>query len=412
MILSEPFPNTSGIAADYLSYQYTSLENVAFDDISGNGDAVRVMFDTDDPQIGWIQSIDLDFDFQFYGNTHNTVFASASGFLAFTGNRIWTASRRDDRKLTTQYQDLSRGIDGTPLSDIAPNEAPTGYPTIAPFWSHLDATLDTSGDGSSPVYYLTRGEAPNRELIVQWNEVRVNKSEATSVTFQAILRESGRIEFRYSKRDGAQIVGTIGVTDGTDNEGPNNGLFTQVGFETPFPTDGQAYRFEPPLLEIAIEPNKASGVFDQTFPLRVNPNDLNGKTVLALPVAVQDTETILLADYTLSLGLAEGYSQTLALSQAEGRELPRVALVPDPKPVSLRVLPEEQVSLAVSLTAAATGVYEGETIELEFALSEGFIQDRDILRVRVDSPDDFDGFTSTIINSAQFDQSGARRYHC
>ena len=387
-------------AADYLSYQYTSHENVAFEDVSNNAAAVEVMFDTDDSQVGWVQYIDLDFDFQFYGNTHDTVFASASGFLAFTGDRTWTAVRRDDRKLTTNYQDLSRGIDGTPLTDIAPNEAPTGYPTIAPFWSHLDATV-----GEGTVYYLTRGEAPNRELIVQWDRVRVDVGVSTNVTFQAILRESGGIEFRYMGINGDPIVGTIGVTDGTDNDEINNGLFTQVGFETTFPTAGQAYRFEPPLLEIAIEP-EVSGEFNPIFPIRINPNDFGDQTTLERTITVEDTAATQLADYTLSLGLAEGYSQTLALGQAEGRELPRVGLLPTAEQVPFRVLPASQVSLAVDLTAATDGVYEDSNIVLELELSDSFATDRDILRVSVDSPDDFDGFTSTIINSALFDQSG------
>ena len=396
--LSEPLP--ANTVADYLSYQYTSHENVAFEDVSNNAAAVEVMFDTDDSQVGWVQYIDLDFDFQFYGNTHDTVFASASGFLAFTGGRTWTAVRRDDRKLTTNYQDLSRGIDGTPLSDIAPNEAPTGYPTIAPFWSHLDATV-----GEGTVYYLTRGEAPNRELIVQWDRVRVDVGVSTNVTFQAILRESGGIEFRYMGINGDPIVGTIGVTDGTDNDGINNGLFTQVGFETTFPTAGQAYRFEPPLLEIAIEP-EVSGEFNPIFPIRINPNEFGGLPTLERTITVEDTAATQLADYTLSLGLAEGYSRTLALGQAEGRELPRVGLLPTAEQVPFRVLPASQVSLAVDLTAATDGVYEDSNIVLELELSDSFATDRDILRVSVDSPDDFDGFTSTIINSALFDQSG------
>ena len=400
--LSEPLP--ANTAADYLSYQYTIPENVTFEDISDNDAKVKVMFDPADAQVGRVQYIDLDFDFQFYGNTHDTVFASASGFLAFTGGRTWTASRRDDRRLTTQYQDLSRGIDGTPLSDIAPNEAPTGYPTIAPFWSHLDAT--TAGGGGS-VYYLAKGEAPNRELIVQWDHVRVDKNVSdTNVTFQAILRESGGIEFRYMDLNGKQIVGTIGVTDGTDNEGTNNGLFTQVGFETPFPTAVQAYRFEPPLLEITIEPEmiepEMSGKFNPIFPIRINPNDFGVETALTRTITVEDAGALESADYTLNLGLSEGYSQTLALGQA------RVGLVPVAKPVelrSLRVLAASQVSVDVDLTAATDGVYESNTIMLDFELSDTFATDRDILRVSVDSPDDFDGFTSTIINSALFDQS-------
>ena len=275
--LSEPLP--ANTAADYLSYQYTSHENVTFEDISGDGDAVEVMFDHDDPKIGRIQSIDLGFDFQFYGELTSTAFVSASGFLAFPGNDGWQAGRavqrgsepgEDDRHQITDYQDLSRGSGGTPLSATATATVThTGYPTIAPFWSHLDATV-----GEGTVYYLTRGDAPNRELIVQWNEVRVDKSEPASVTFQAILRESGGIEFRYSGRNGAQIVGTIGVTDGTDNDGINNGLFTQVGFETTFPTAGQAYRFEPPLLEIAIEPEPSKRRVQPDLPDQDQPQRL------------------------------------------------------------------------------------------------------------------------------------------
>ena len=255
----------------------------------------------------------------------------------------------------------------------------------------------------APSITLARGEAPNRELIVQWHRVRVDKNVSnTNVTFQAILRESGGIDFRYMGINGDPIVGTIGVTDGTDNDGPNNGLFTQVGFETPFPTAGQVYRFEPPLLEIAIEPiePEVSGEFNPIFPIRINPNDFGVETALPRTITVEDRAATKLADYTLSLGLAEGYSRTLALGQA------RVGLVPTAEQVPLRVLPASQVSLAVDLTAATDGVYEDSNIVLQLELSDSFATDRDILRVNVDSPDDFDGFTSTIINSALFDQSG------
>ena len=96
-------------------------------------------------------------------------------------------------------------------------------PIAAPFWGNLDIQL------SGGIFTATRGTAPNRRFIVQYE----NHRRVLTVTYQLTTHElrskwsyfesTGQIEFRYEDVSNNQNLVAVGITDGT---GTN---FAEVG---------------------------------------------------------------------------------------------------------------------------------------------------------------------------------------
>ena len=75
------------------------------------------------------------------------------------------------------------------------------FPVIAAFWDHMDTTTDFPDTG---VYTAVLGDAPNREFVVQWQNIRPVYSDYNeAMTFQMVLKEgSNDIIFNYKDVDG------------------------------------------------------------------------------------------------------------------------------------------------------------------------------------------------------------------
>lgn len=129
--------------------------------------------------------ISLPFSFVFAGTTYSGVYISSNGLIAFTGaNNTYTNA-------------------GLPSGTA---------PLVGPYWD--DLRTDKTG---AKVYYGTLGTAPNRRFVVTWSGAVLYANNATKLTFQAVLFESGNIEFRYNTMGDTGSSATIGVqATGTD----------------------------------------------------------------------------------------------------------------------------------------------------------------------------------------------------
>src|SRR6185369_11851275 len=75
---------------------------------------------------------------------------------------------------------------------------------IAPYWD--DWNPGAGGD----VFYLTLGNAPNRRLVVMWNQV-LHFGTTNTATFEVVLFETtNNIEFRYAATNPTDTP-TIGI---------------------------------------------------------------------------------------------------------------------------------------------------------------------------------------------------------
>jgi len=154
---------------------------------------------TDPNAIGWntqsvtaLTSVELPFDFKYYGKYYSTVHISQYGAFSFV------------EKTGTTYRNVwSYSIPST--------NSPKGV--IAVYWTSDD---DCQSEERDKLYTLETAIDGEEVFIIEWNTRRVNNK------FQAVLHDGGLIDFQYSSVTGqwGQPVGNeaiIGIEkpDGT-----------------------------------------------------------------------------------------------------------------------------------------------------------------------------------------------------
>lgn len=189
--------------------------------------------------------VDLGFPFKFYGETFtDTIGVSTNGYLSF------------DKHLYRIGPDTI-----ALLTDFSNDPIPFPFDPdalIAPFWDDLHTGL--SGD----IYYQTFGVAPNRFLVVEWQNVGRWSGLGTRNTFQVILYEgSNDILFQYLTQSGAGASGSTmaqggSATIGLEDFGPypdttDGGL--SYSYNTAVLSDGLAILFECPNATVAGDPH-------------------------------------------------------------------------------------------------------------------------------------------------------------
>jgi hypothetical protein len=152
------------------------------------------------------------FPVKFGTSSYNTVYVNANGLISFTDN---TGSQFDNQQL--------------PYSSFTT--------LVAPFWDDLYPT------GADNVYWEVVGTAPNRELVIEWRNVRPyacrNDTPAPTVTFQVVLFEAtNHVLFNYqdvifggncafADKGGSATIGVqVSTTDAT-----------QIGFNSQILSD-------------------------------------------------------------------------------------------------------------------------------------------------------------------------------
>lgn len=160
-------------------YTMSDTAPYAFEDISTTGTNLSLGDDAS-------ANITFPFDFSFYKNTYNSVNVNSNGTLSFTST-------------ATSYS-----------NGAIPNSA---FPDmIAVFWDDLNPS------GGGAVYWEVKGTAPNRRLIVQWNDV-IHYGGSDGGTFEVILYEgSNKILMQYADVN----FGDLGI---------NNGASATVGIQ-------------------------------------------------------------------------------------------------------------------------------------------------------------------------------------
>ncbi len=207
-------PVQNGAGADN-TYGYTWEDNQ-------DGDGAAVYKWTDISQSGaslpvggdGVVQINMPFDFDFYGQTHNSIYVGANGLLSF-------------QPITASFGAFSnQSIPGS------------GNPNavIAPFWDDIEPA---SGNG---LFF----EADADKAVFQYDNVpHYSGSFSGTVTFQVILYADGEIKFQYKDVEGATFnqSGTVGIEnlDGTDG--------INVAFNTAYIKDKLAVSFVPPVFD-------------------------------------------------------------------------------------------------------------------------------------------------------------------
>ena len=147
-------------------------------DISGVGTELNL---GDDEAV----EVTLPFDFDFYGETNNSVTISSNGYLTFYDNG-------------TEYR--NEGITNTySVSNL-----------IAPFWDDLNP-----GYAGSIYHHY---DAEQNRFIVQYQDVARYEVEA-SLTFQTILNSDGSIVYQYNDLNAAVDSATVGLENPDGNAG-------------------------------------------------------------------------------------------------------------------------------------------------------------------------------------------------
>jgi subtilisin family serine protease len=149
------------------------------------------------------------FPVQFGTSSYNTVYVNANGLISFTDN---TGSQYSNQQL--------------PYSSFTT--------LVAPFWDDLYPS------GSNNVYWATLGSAPNRELVIEWRNVRQWACQTGgTVRFQVVFFESSnQVLFNYQDVDfggGCAFAdkggsATIGVQVSTTDA-------TQIGYNSQILSD-------------------------------------------------------------------------------------------------------------------------------------------------------------------------------
>jgi len=198
---------------DVLVYTATvpyAFESTDYNWIEISGTGTNTGIDCDD----CIVFAPIGFNFIFFGNTYSSIGIGSNGLLVPGG-----------------------GTDDYINQNIPNSDGPNNY--IAPFWDDL---LVESGSGSA-VYYQTIGSAPNRKLIVQYNNVDFFDLDDGNLYFQVIISEAdGSITYQY--KDMLSVDSDMGggseATIGIENSGGTNGL--KYSYDTVSVTNNMAIK--------------------------------------------------------------------------------------------------------------------------------------------------------------------------
>lgn len=119
---------------------------------------------------GAVDTLPLPFDVAFGGTNHDHLSISRAGVVELNDG--------DTIRVPTTAGTLQSG------SSVDPT-------LLAPFWEAFSAA-------TGEVWSLVRGVSPNRELVVEWNDMAFADDAASSLTFQLVLHEAGSLaEYRY-----------------------------------------------------------------------------------------------------------------------------------------------------------------------------------------------------------------------
>jgi subtilisin family serine protease len=134
----------------------------------------------------------LPFTFRYYDQSHNAIYVSANGMVAFAADGL------------NQFSNV----------DLPNSALPNAM--LCPWWDDLNP------EGGGSIHVGVTGTAPNRRFVVSWVGIpHRNPGKKSSFTFQAVLEEATqRIVFQYLNVDAGHSTGAgKSATIGVENHG-------------------------------------------------------------------------------------------------------------------------------------------------------------------------------------------------
>jgi hypothetical protein len=111
-----------------------------------------------------------NFSFQYHNNTYHSFYINDNGIIFFHN--------------TDNMFDISWATNKT-----MPTAEPFDAPFIAPFWDDYDGAT---------IFWKVNVNETSKKLVIQWQEAaHYEYTNASTITFQAILYEDGQIDFQY-----------------------------------------------------------------------------------------------------------------------------------------------------------------------------------------------------------------------
>ncbi|GAA0762197.1 LamG domain-containing protein [Ideonella azotifigens] len=160
------------------------------------------------------------FTFPFAGSSYGSVRVLANGMLQFG----------PDAGLHRTYTNTTLPV-AAPAAYGSGCAAATPTAVLLVYWTDLDPGRSTSGG----VTWELKGSAPNRRLVVSWNNV-YQYNTTTPYTFQAVLYESGEFKYQYGNANASGSNATIGVE-------VNSSDYTLYSFNSGYNANGSAIRW-------------------------------------------------------------------------------------------------------------------------------------------------------------------------
>ncbi len=192
-------------------------------------------------------SVAIGFEFQFYGITYTGVKISSNGYLTFG-------------YVGDEYANQPLPVPGEPSN------------LIAPFWD------DLSPNNGNGVFYKVIGEAPERKMVIQWDDVP-HFNTVEGITFEVILHEkTNEITFQYKDISFNDLEYDKGksATIGIENISGTAG--TLYSYKKASLSEGEALHFSPRecsyvnVTEISIENGE---VFQPNLPVKLQINAIS-----------------------------------------------------------------------------------------------------------------------------------------
>lgn len=210
---------------------YSAIASYAFDDsvtpdfidISATGTDIGIP--PGDIANNELRPLVADFPVRFYGRSSTALCISNDGVISY-----------DDAACTTPFPG-TQPDPGLSWNQDLPASIGLNLPTIiAPMWGDLD-------DGPGRVYAQTLGTAPNRRLVVQWNELKSYILADTAATFEVVFTENSdviRFEYRNTVFGNDADNGnwaTVGL------QADPAGLYTKYSYQQPALRSNSAIRW-------------------------------------------------------------------------------------------------------------------------------------------------------------------------